>query len=153
MTTNVLAAPATQTQLTSVAPKKWVLWSGRALSAMPTFMLLMSAAMKLSGNPKMVDMLTKAFGYPAGAGFAIGILELVSTVLYVIPRTAVLGAILVTDTWAGRLPRTFASETPAGRSFPSLSRSSRGAAFSSATRASALSCRSARTRDREQGGS
>src|SRR5207244_3988299 len=92
MTTNVLAAPTTKTQLTSVAPTKLALWSGRALSGAPTFMLLMSAAMKLTANPKMVDMLTKGFGYPAGAGLAIGILELVSTVLYAIPRTAVLGA-------------------------------------------------------------
>ena len=103
MTTNVLAAPATTTELTSAAPKKWALWSGRALSGMPTFMLLMSAGMKLSGNPKMVDMLTKAFGYPAGAGFAIGIAELVSTILYAIPRTAVLGAILLTGYLGGAI--------------------------------------------------
>ncbi len=101
MTTNILAAPTTR--LTSIAPRKWALWSGRALSGMPVFMLLMSSAMKLTANPKMIDMLTKGFGYPAGVGFAIGILELVSTLLYAIPRTAVLGAVLMTGYLGGAI--------------------------------------------------
>ena len=103
MTTNVLTAPTTTTGLTSVAPKKWAIWSGRALSGMPTLLLLLSATMKLTGNPKMVEMLTKMFGYPAAAGFAIGIAELASTILYAIPRTAVLGAILLTGYLGGAI--------------------------------------------------
>ena len=103
MTTNVLAAPATTIQPTTVATKKWTLWSGRALSGMPTSMLLMSAAMKLTSNPQMVEKLTKVFGYSASAGFGIGILEVVSTILYAIPRTAVLGAILVTGYLGGAI--------------------------------------------------
>jgi hypothetical protein len=101
MSTNALAAPTTT--LDGIAPKKWLVWTGRAFTAMPAFMLLTSAAMKLTRNPQMIDKLTGQFGYPASAAVAIGILELVSTILYAIPRTAVLGAILVTGYLGGAI--------------------------------------------------
>jgi hypothetical protein len=101
MSTNVLAA-ATTTQ-DGIAPKSWMIWTGRAFTVMPTFMLLMSAAMKLTRNPQMIEKLTGVFGYPAGAAIGIGLLELVSTILYAIPRTAVLGAILVTGYLGGAI--------------------------------------------------
>jgi xanthine/uracil permease len=51
--------------------------------------------MKLSHAPKIVDMFVGKFGYQEGALTGIGILELVCVALYVVPRTAVLGAILL----------------------------------------------------------
>jgi hypothetical protein len=63
----------------------------------------MSATMKLTANPQMTEMLTKGFGYPAGTGFAIGLLELASTILYAIPRTAALGAVLMTGYLGGAI--------------------------------------------------
>jgi hypothetical protein len=99
MSANVLAAPTS----TSTAPSKWIQWAGRAFTAMPTFMLVMSASMKLTKNPQMMEKLVNVFGYPAPAAVGIGILELVSAILYAIPRTAALGAILVTGFLGGAI--------------------------------------------------
>ena len=90
MSTNTLAAPATISNTTT--RKSWALWAGRGLTAVPTFMLAMSSLMKLTSNPQMVEMLSRKFGYPASAAGPIGVLELASTILYAIPRTAILGA-------------------------------------------------------------
>jgi hypothetical protein len=47
-----------------------------------------------------VDATTK-LGYPAGLGVAIGVIELVCLVAYLIPRTAIVGAILLTGFLGG----------------------------------------------------
>ena len=80
---------------TPVTPSKGLLWTGRILSALPVLMLLFSAAMKFSGSPD----LAKGFahlGWNIELAPGLGVLELVCTVLYAIPRTSVLGAILLT---------------------------------------------------------
>ncbi len=64
------------------------------VSAVPALMLLMSAGMKLSHNPQAVEGFSKA-GYSESALTAIGVVELLCTVLYVVPQTSVLGAILI----------------------------------------------------------
>lgn len=86
-----------------VAPptKKWMIWTGRVVSAIPVLMLAMSAAMKLGHAPNMVQMWGEKYGFPPGTLTPIGVLELVVTVLYVVPRTAALGAILVACYLAG----------------------------------------------------
>jgi len=71
------------------------LWAGRIVSALPVLMLLFSGVMKLI-KPAAVVQGFAHFGYPESLAFAIGILELACTVVYVIPRTSVLGAILMT---------------------------------------------------------
>jgi uncharacterized membrane protein YphA (DoxX/SURF4 family) len=100
--TTAIATPAANTSLANV-DKKWMVWTGRILSAVPTLMLLMAASMKLSNNPQMVEMLSGKFGYVPGALFLIGGLELASAILYAIPRTAPLGAILVTGFLGGAI--------------------------------------------------
>jgi glutaminase len=80
---------------------KWQLWVGRVLSAIPALMLAMSAAMKLSQNPQMVTMLTSKFGYSADIVTTLGLVELACAILYLVPQTAVLGAILVTGYLGG----------------------------------------------------
>jgi len=78
-----------------VAPKKWELWTGRVLTALFSLMLFVSASMKLSHAPPVVEMFTGKFGFKESSLTPIGILEITITVLYLIPRTAMLGAILV----------------------------------------------------------
>jgi hypothetical protein len=73
----------------------WVLWVGRGLSAIPVLMLIMSASMKLSHAPQMVQAWTGKFGFSESALVPIAILELACMAIYAIPQTAVLGAILV----------------------------------------------------------
>ena len=75
-------------------------WAGRILTALPTLLLLFSAVMKLVQPPPVVEGLAK-FGYPAYIPLPLGIVELACTVLYLIPQTAVLGAILLTGYLGG----------------------------------------------------
>lgn len=81
-------------------PSKKMLWAGYVMSAAPVFMLLMSAFFKLSKSEQAVEGFAK-MGYPDAALMGIGIVELACTVLYVIPRTSVLGAILLTGYLGG----------------------------------------------------
>lgn len=76
--------------------KRWVPWVGRVVSAVPVLMLGLSASMKLSHRPEVIDMFVTKFGYQEGALTAIALLELACALVYVIPRTAFLGAVLVT---------------------------------------------------------
>ncbi len=80
-------------QTAPVSKKK--LWAGRILSALPVLMLLFSGVMKLV-KPAAVVQGFAHFGYPESLALSIGILELACAVVYVIPRTSVLGAILMT---------------------------------------------------------
>ena len=70
-------------------------WAGWALGGLPSLFLLVDGAMKLV-QPEPVVRGTAELGYPVGALVPLGVVLLASTVLYVIPRTAVLGAILLT---------------------------------------------------------
>ncbi len=72
-----------------------MLWAGRIASALPVLMLAFSGVMKLVKPAAVVEEFTR-LGYPESLVLAIGILELGCTVVYVIPRTSVLGAILLT---------------------------------------------------------
>jgi len=81
-------------------------WLGRAgilVSAIPVAMLLMSAGMKFSGGAEMVEMFVSHLGFPATTLTPIGIAELASTLLYIIPQTAVLGAVLLTGYLGGAI--------------------------------------------------
>ncbi len=79
---------------------KWMLWGGYAMSALPSLMLFFSAGMKLSNSTMVVEGFSK-MGYPVHLTLGIGAVELVSTILYLIPRTSVLGAILLTGYLGG----------------------------------------------------
>jgi uncharacterized membrane protein YphA (DoxX/SURF4 family) len=82
-------------------PARWVLWTSRVLSAIPALMMLLSALMKITRNAQTAAMWTGNFGYPEGEMVVVGIVEALCAVLYVIPRTAVLGAVLVTGYLGG----------------------------------------------------
>jgi DoxX-like family len=81
---------------TSQGPRnKRAVWAGYVLSALPVVMMLFSASLKLAHADAVVDKWGVKFGYPIAGLIPIGLLELACAVVYVIPRTAVLGAILV----------------------------------------------------------
>jgi hypothetical protein len=80
-----------------------ILWAGRILSALAALPLAFSGAMKLSGSPAVSDVFVGKFGYPASTIVTIGILELCCLVAFVIPRTAVLGATLLTGYLGGAI--------------------------------------------------
>lgn len=73
---------------------------GRALSALVILFLAFDTAIKLAGMSVVAETLS-SLGLRADIGFMIGIVELVCLVLYAVPRTAVLGAILLTALFGG----------------------------------------------------
>ena len=79
---------------------KGMYWTGVVMSVIPSLMLLMASVMSLSKSAQALQGMAQ-FGYPENVVAAIGAACLASTVLYIIPRTAVLGAILLTGYLGG----------------------------------------------------
>ena len=92
--------------MTAEAPvvhaSKTTLWIGRILSTLPVLMLLMSGVMKFLKPTEVVEGFAK-LGWPDNLAQGLGVVELVCTALYVIPRTSVLGAILLTGYLGGAI--------------------------------------------------
>ena len=76
------------------------LWTGRILSALAVFLFVFTATFNLL-EPAAATQGFVHFGYPEGALLPIAIVELASAILYAIPRTSVLGAILLTGYLGG----------------------------------------------------
>jgi uncharacterized membrane protein YphA (DoxX/SURF4 family) len=89
------------TSTTSTNVSKKALWAGWIISALPALMLLFSGVMKLM-KPAAVVTEFNRLGYTSPRHpVSIGILEIACTILYLIPRTSVLGAILLTGYLGG----------------------------------------------------
>ena len=84
-------------EIAGVSKKR--LWAGRIISALPALFLLMDVVMKLFKTAPVVEE-TVRLGYP-DVMFGLGLVLLVCNVLYVIPKTSVLGAILLTGYLGG----------------------------------------------------
>ncbi|MBC7783345.1 MAG: DoxX family protein [Burkholderiales bacterium] len=77
-----------------------MVWAGYIISTLMVLMLLTSATFKLL-RPAFVVESFKQQGWPENISVPLGIVELACTILYIIPRTAVLGAILLTGYLGG----------------------------------------------------
>ena len=75
-------------------------WAGRIISALPALFLGLDGVAKLFKPAPVVEG-TLALGYPESSIIPMGIVLLAATLLYVLPRTAVLGAILLTGYLGG----------------------------------------------------
>jgi DoxX-like protein len=75
-------------------------WAGRVISGLIVLFMLFDATVKLLRLPAAIEG-TVHLGYPASLVLPIGIVALGCVVLYAIPRTAVLGAILLTGYFGG----------------------------------------------------
>jgi hypothetical protein len=85
-----------------VANPKWMTILGWVLTLAPAGLLIMSGLMKLSG----AEMVTTGFakqGFPEGVHIPIGIAEVASAAIYLVPQTTVLGAILLTGYMGGAI--------------------------------------------------
>ena len=87
------------------------LWSARILSGLAALFLVVDGGMKLFKPPFVVEATVK-LGYAESTIAYIGIVLLVSTVLYVIPRTSMLGAILLTGYLGGAVASNVRAGTP-----------------------------------------
>ena len=92
-----------------------MLWTGRVLSLWPIFIVLMSATWKLTRNQWYVAEFTR-IGWLESALTLLAFLQLGCIVLYMIPRTAVLGAVLLT----GYLGGAIATYVRIGEPYPVL---------------------------------
>ena len=98
------------TQASFVSKK--MLWAGYIMSTPPVLALLLSGVMKLVKPASVVEGFVH-LGYAESQALAIGIVELACVAIYVIPRTSMLGAILLT----GYLGGATATHVRVGESF------------------------------------
>ena len=84
----------------SSSVSKAALWTGRVMSILPILLVLFGSVMKLMRTPAVVEGFVRA-GLPEKLIIPVGIIELVCVIVYVIPRTAILGAILMTGLLGG----------------------------------------------------
>jgi hypothetical protein len=91
---------------------KAMVWAGRVLSALIVLMLIFSGVMKLAAPAAVLEEF-KRLGWPESVILGLGIAEITAAILYAIPQTAVLGAIVLTGYLGGavathvRLPESF----------------------------------------------
>jgi hypothetical protein len=95
--------------------KRWMLWAGWIISFWPVFVVLSSATWKLTRNPWYVAEFAR-IGWPQEALTLLACLQLGCILLYIIPWTSVLGAILLT----GYLGGAIATYTRIGEPYPVL---------------------------------
>ena len=92
-----------------------ILWTGRILSTLGGLFMLVDGVMKLV-KPDFVVKATVEVGYAESVIVPLGIVLTICTLLYLIPPTAVLGAILLT----GYLGGAVATNVHAGRGVPEI---------------------------------
>lgn len=92
-------------------PSNKALWTGRILSGIGVAFLTFDAAIKVFAAPEAVEG-TVELGYPASALFGIGVLQVICLVVYLIPRTSVLGAVLWTGYLGGAIATHVRVENP-----------------------------------------
>ena len=80
---------------------KGMLWTGWVISAIPVLMMGVMGAVMMVTSPNMVMDGMKKYGYPEYAARPIVLVEVACAVIYAIPQTAVLGAILLTGYLGG----------------------------------------------------
>jgi hypothetical protein len=91
---------ASNSNAQSASLSKGRLWTGRIMSALPALFLLVDAVGKLVKPAPVVEG-TVQLGYPESVLLGLGIVLLTCTILYLIPQTAILGAILLTGYLGG----------------------------------------------------
>ena len=81
---------------------KAALWTGRVFSLLAALPFLLSGATKFLGAPQVAEGFVH-FGWPQSMIITIGVLELTSVILYLLPPFAILGAILLTGFLGGAI--------------------------------------------------
>ena len=98
-------------ETTQKPASKKAVWTGRALTGVAVAFMLFDSITKIL----KVDAVVKAsaqFGYPVSLLSAIGIILLCCIVVYVIPRTSILGALLITGYLGGAVEANLRIGTP-----------------------------------------
>lgn len=94
---------------------KGMLWTGRVITTLVVLFMLFDSITKVLKLPMVVEPSAKV-GITANMIFWIGVTLLVSTILYAIPHTSVLGAILVCTYLGGAVCADVITHAPAANS-------------------------------------
>lgn len=81
---------------------KSIIIAGWIIGIVPVVFLVMTGVTKLVNPDLFVEGFTR-FGYDKSVILPLGVVQLVCTVLYLLPRTAVLGAVLLTGYMGGAI--------------------------------------------------
>lgn len=90
---------------------KGQLWTGRVLSGLVSALLLLDAIMKLMRPEEMMKEYVRS-GWPADTALTVGVILLTCTGIYLIPRTAILGAVLLTGYLGGAVATNLRLHNP-----------------------------------------
>jgi len=77
------------------SPPRTISWTGRSLSTLVILFMVFDGVIHVVKPAPVVEAFAQ-LGYPLSAAVGLGIVELACVVLYAVPRTAVLGAVLLT---------------------------------------------------------
>lgn len=91
---------------------KGMLWTGRVISGLVVLFMLFDSITKIMKESHSVDATVK-MGFPASAVVGIGMALLIGVILYVIPRTSILGAILIVGYLGGAVASNVRAQSPA----------------------------------------
>jgi hypothetical protein len=83
-----------------MSPRTWSTWIGRIVLALPVLFLAVDAVVKLLRIGPVKDSF-KELGYPQNLALGIGLLEAICLLVLLIPRTSILGAVLLTGYLGG----------------------------------------------------
>lgn len=87
------------------------MWAGWIITGLISAFMLLDAAMKLLKPKPVIDAFART-GWPTELSVTLGVILLVSTALYLIPRTEILGAILLTGYLGGAVATNLRLENP-----------------------------------------
>ena len=85
-----------------IAASGKIVWAGRAISVLLSLLFAMSAFMKLKGGPEVTQGMAH-LGLPESLIIPLAIVEISCVVIYLIPATSILGAILLTGYIGGAI--------------------------------------------------
>jgi hypothetical protein len=90
---------------------KKALWTGRVISGVTALLILFAAVPKLLQAAPIIEGFRQA-GFPAHLVLVVGVIEFVSSVIYLVPRTRILGAILMTGLMGGATATNVRMDNP-----------------------------------------
>lgn len=90
---------------------RWQLWTGRVLSGLAVLFMAPDTVFKFVASPEALKA-TAELGWQPSTVFTIGVIELVCLIAYLVPRTAVLGAVLFTGYLGGAIATHLRIDNP-----------------------------------------
>ena len=110
MSATLFESPSLADSNASVTSSR-ALWAGRIITAFVVLFLVFDMGVKLVGAKVAIDGTTQ-LGWPAHLVFTLGVIQLICLVLYLVPRTAPIGAVLWTGYLGGAIATHLRLENP-----------------------------------------